>query len=209
MEVWQQLQSITLGVEPTTVPVNYMVDVVVDNLMVAWLVATTTTMVVVVSTMVSHTMVVACSLMVVDSYRRSLMMVVDSCSLIYNLMVVALKSSLMVVASSRNLMIMVVVPVMVNPMVVLTLKSSLMVMVVVDSRSRSHNLVVVDSHSLMSMVVVKLDVADKVASLLGIATPAAVALVAATVMPVALGGVAEAEELVGQSYVSAVAELVT
>ena len=50
MEVWQQPQSITMVVDPTTVPVG----VAEDNLMVAWLVAeghslTMVTMVVVVA----------------------------------------------------------------------------------------------------------------------------------------------------------------
>ena len=81
-------------------------------------------------------------------------------------------------------------------------------MVVLDSHSLNSLMVVVDAYNLR-LVIVKQAVADKVASLLGIATPAAVALVPASVMAVASGGVAEAEELVGQSCVSAVAELDT
>ena len=112
----------------------------------------------------SLTMVVACSLMGMESYRSSLMVVVDSCNLMDNFVVdmVALTASLMVVARSRNLMVVVVVTIMVGPVVVLTLKTSL---------------VVVKSCSIMSMVVVRMHVAEgKVTSLLGVATPAEVAL---------------------------------
>ena len=90
-------------------------------------------------------------------------------------------------------------------------------MVVVDSHSL---MVVVDSHSLMValalishslMVVVKQAVAaDKVARLLGIATPVVVVQVVLTsVVYVATVGVAVAEGLVALLCVSAVAELAT
>ena len=111
----------------------------------------------------SLTMVVARSLMGMES-GSSLVVVVDSCNLMDNFVVdmVALTASLMVVARSRNLMVMVVVTIMVGPVVVLTLKTSL---------------VVVKSCSIMSMVVARMHVAEgKVTNLLGVATPADVAL---------------------------------
>ena len=134
-----------------------------------------------------------------ESDRSSFMVVVDSCNLMDNLVMVmvdmvALISSLMVVARSRNFMVMVVVTIMVNPVVVLTFRTSL---------------VVVKSYSITSMVVVMMDAAEgKVTSLLGVATPAEVALGPTSAVGVVSRDVAEAEGLAASLCVFAVAKLV-